>query len=604
MSMMHRPAKTSNRSAVPLFSLLLLLLVCIPNVVVPAHAASPDLKVDSIWLEEASAVGVPVAQVAPGDSFLIVATVKNTGDTAANGYYLDVYYDSDYGRGGPDNITAGEAQTWFVGPLTAQGDTHTTQWVMDPDNQIAETDESNNLKEFSFTIASVVVTTTTTTTSESTSSTSSTTSSQSAPPTLTLTPASGPAGTVVSASGSNYQGTACTLTVQPSGLFTSQTCTIAAGSLTGSFAVDASAPANIYAVSVQTDMGSTDSATATFTVTLTYSVTFYADPPSGQMLADGAPVADGTTVAAYSQGQRVHIVASAPSGYQFASWEASGVSVDSPSSPDTYMTVSSSGSVKAHFTPSMYTITFYADPASGTITADGATKTDGLTGSYASGARVHVVATPPSGYSFVDWTVSGVSVDNPSGSDTYMTVSGTGSLKARFGLSQVTVKSKSTLGAEFSGAKITVDRKYYMTPFSLTLQGKHSFTAPSSVTVSGVSYKFARWEDESGNTLSTRTSLSYTVQSSKTLYAVYSPPQYSVTVYGYDATTRKALSGATVYLDGNLVGTTSSRGYFVVEGVYPGAHTFTIRMSGYLDYTTTITVSRSTTLKAYVTRAS
>jgi hypothetical protein len=104
--------------------------------------------------------------------------------------------------------------------------------------------------------------------------------------------------------------------------------------------------------------------------------------------------------------------------------------------------------------------------------------------------------------------------------------------------------------------------------------------------------------------VSSRTSLSYTVQSSKTLYAVYSPPQYSVTVYGYDATTRKALSGATVYLDGNRVGTTSSRGYFVVEGVIPGAHTFTIRMSGYLDYTTTITVSRSTTLKAYVIRAS
>jgi len=496
--MTHRPTKTSNRYAVPLFSLLLLLLVCIPNVVVPAHAASPDLTVDSIWLEEASAVGVPVAQVAPGDSFLIVATVKNTGDTAANGYYLDVYYDSDYGRGGPDNIAAGEVQTWFVGPLTAQGGTHTTQWVMDPDNQVAETTESNNVKELSFT-----------------------TSSQSAPPTLTLTPASGPAGTVVSASGSNYQGTACALTAQPSDLFTSQMCTIAAGSLTGSFAVDASAPANTYVVGLQTDTGSTDFATATFIVT-----------------------------------------------------------------------------------PSMYTVIFYADPASGAITADEVTKTDGLTGAYASGARVHVVATPPGGYSFVDWTVSGVSVDNPSGSDTYMTVSGSGSLKARFGLPQVTVKSKSTLGTEFSGAKITVDKKYYMTPFSLMLQGKHSFTAPSSVTVSGVSYKFARWEDESGNTLSTRTSLSYTVQSSKTLYAVYSPPQYSVTVYGYDATTRKALSGASVYLDGNLVGTTGSRGYFVVEGVYPGAHTFTIRMNGYLDYTTTITVSRSTTLKAYVTRAS
>jgi hypothetical protein len=369
---------------------------------------------------------------------------------------------------------------------------------VDPDKQIMETDESNNLKEFSFT-----------------------TSSQSAPPTLTLTPASGPAGTVVSASGFNYQGTVCTLTSQPSGLFVSQTCTITAGSLTGSFAVDTSALANTYTVGLETDTGSTDFAIATFTVT-----------------------------------------------------------------------------------PSMYTITFYTDPASGTIAADGISKTNGLTGAYAPGARVHVVAIPPSGYSFVDWTVSGVSVDNPSVSDTYMNISGSGSLKARFGLPQFTVKSKSTLGAEFSGAKITVDKKYYVTPFSLALQGKHSFTAPSSVTVSGVSYKFARWEDELGNTLSAGTLLSYTVESSNTLFAVYNPPQYSVTVYGYDATTRKALSGASVYLDGNLVGTTSSRGYLVVKGVYAGLHTFTIRMSGYLDYTTTITVSRSTTLKAYVTHTS
>jgi hypothetical protein len=179
----------------------------------------------------------------------------------------------------------------------------------------------------------------------------------------------------------------------PSNLFISQTCTIAAGSLTGTFTVDASAPANTYTVTVQTDMGPVDSATSTFTVTPTYSVAYYADPPSGQILADGSSETDGTMVTGYSEGQRVHIVANGPSGYQFASWEASGVSIDNTSSPDTYMTVANSGSVKAHFTPIMYTITFYADPASGTITADGATKTSGVTSVYPSGAHVTGPAT-------------------------------------------------------------------------------------------------------------------------------------------------------------------------------------------------------------------
>ena len=600
----HRSVRALPRRgscAAPILSFLLLLLISIPNLTVPAYAGSPDLTVDNGRLEKFANPGQPVASMAPGEQFNIVASVKNIGDALASGYYLDVYYDSDYGREGPDNIAAGEVQIWYVGPLTAQDGSHTTKWIMDPDNQIAELNESNNQKELSFTIGSVTVTTTATITTESTSSA---TSSQSAPTTLTSAPTSGPAGTVVSVSGSNYQGATCSLVAEPSNLFTSQTCTIAAGSLTGSFTVDASAPASTYTVTAQSGMGSVDSATATFTVTPTYSVSFHADPSSGQIFVDGSSETDGTTVTGYSEGQRVHIVANGPNGYQFASWEASGVLIDNPSSPDTYMTVSSSVSVKAHFTPVMYAITFYADPASGTITADGATKTNGLAGAYVLGARVHVVANPPNGYSFASWETNGVSVDNPSSSDTYMTVSGSGSLKARFGLPQVAVKSKSTLGAEFSGARITVDKKYYSTPFSLTLQGKHTFTAPSKVTVNGVSYTFTRWEDESGKALSTTTSFSYTIQSSKTLYTIYSSPQYSITVYANDAESRKAISGASVYLDGNLVGTTDSRGSLVLKNIYPGVHALTIHKDGYVDYTTTINLSGSTTSRAYLGRVS
>lgn len=79
-----------------------------------------------------------------------------------------------------------------------------------------------------------------------------------------------------------------------------------------------------------------------------------------------------------------------------------------------------------------YTVTFYTDPTSGTITADGATKSNGATGTYSAGQRVHVVANPPSGYSFSSWEVSGISVDSTSSQDTYMTVSNNGWLKAHF----------------------------------------------------------------------------------------------------------------------------------------------------------------------------
>jgi len=146
------------RARVPLSSLCFLigLLIALSTLSFPVYADSSDLTVDSIWLERASAPGVPVAgtDLALNESFSIVASIKNLGQEAANGYYLDVYYDNDYGRGGPDNITAGEVQEWYVGPLTATAGTHTTQWVVDPDNQIAELDEQNNVKQYVFTVGS------------------------------------------------------------------------------------------------------------------------------------------------------------------------------------------------------------------------------------------------------------------------------------------------------------------------------------------------------------------------------------------------------------------------------------------------------------------
>jgi hypothetical protein len=87
-----------------------------------------------------------------------------------------------------------------------------------------------------------------------------------ATPTLTLSPVSGVVGTTVTASGGNYQGTACMLTALPSNLFTSQACTIIAGNLTGSFTVASGASAG-YTVYAQTNAGLGDSASALFSVT-------------------------------------------------------------------------------------------------------------------------------------------------------------------------------------------------------------------------------------------------------------------------------------------------------------------------------------------------
>jgi hypothetical protein len=96
-----------------------------------------------------------------------------------------------------------------------------------------------------------------------------------------LTPASGIVGTHVIASGSNFLGTTCTLDVIPAGLFTSQTCSISGGTLSGDFTVASSASAGtIYAVTVTTNEGETKA--ASFTVPSPSVPTFTLNPTSGQ----------------------------------------------------------------------------------------------------------------------------------------------------------------------------------------------------------------------------------------------------------------------------------------------------------------------------------
>jgi len=158
-----------------------------------------------------------------------------------------------------------------------------------------------------------------------------------------------------------------------------------------------------------------------------------------------------------------------------------------------------------------------------------------------------------------------------------------------------TVISRTVLGAEFSGLKVRVDEyRYYYTPFSLPLQGMHTFTAPGTATVNGLTYSFLRWEDQRGGVLSTQTSI-VTFPAGKTYYAVYEPPSYTLTLYVKNARTGKAVAGASVYLDSTLAGTTNSRGVVVIKKVPAGWHYLGVtKYSGYLPYWATVYISAST----------
>jgi hypothetical protein len=163
-----------------------------------------------------------------------------------------------------------------------------------------------------------------------------------------------------------------------------------------------------------------------------------------------------------------------------------------------------------------------------------------------------------------------------------------------------TVISKTILGAQFPGLEVYVDRRYYATPFSLPLQGMHTFIAPSTVTIDGLTYSFLRWEDEWGRVLSAgRSMTSYTL--GRTFYVVYQPPSYTLRVYVKDARTGRPVAGASVYLDSDIAGTTDSRGVVVIQKVLAGWHHLGVtKYAGYLPYWATVFISAST-LTAYLT---
>jgi C1A family cysteine protease len=178
----------------------------------------------------------------------------------------------------------------------------------------------------------------------------------------------------------------------------------------------------------------------------------------------------------------------------------------------------------ASFQAAINTVTFYTDPSSvGSISADGAAKTNGATSAYRSSTRVHIVATPATGYIFLNWETNGISVDNQFSQDTYMTVSGNGWLEAHFtNVYQITITSEPT-----GSGYVTVDGNAITTPQTfIWIQGStHTLVANSPVSGgTGIQYVWLSWSDSGSQ------SHTITVPSSPATYTATFKKQYMLTL--------------------------------------------------------------------------
>jgi len=115
-------------------------------------------------------------------------------------------------------------------------------------------------------------------------------------------------------------------------------------------------------------------------------------------------VVNGSGSGSYIAGTKVNIAANTVAGESFVNW--TGATVNSPSSPSTYLTMPAANTtVTANYTAATYTLTVVNGSGSG---------------SYAAGTKVNIAANTLAGESFVNWT--GATVNSPNSSSTYLTM--------------------------------------------------------------------------------------------------------------------------------------------------------------------------------------
>jgi Divergent InlB B-repeat domain/Alpha-L-arabinofuranosidase B, catalytic len=195
------------------------------------------------------------------------------------------------------------------------------------------------------------------------------------------------------------------------------------------------------------------------------------------------------------------VTATPNSGYSFVNWTANG-SVVITSASYTF-TLNGNVTLVANFTPvvsTQYTIAVNASPsADGTVSGGG---------TFASGSSDTVIATPNSGYSFVNWTANG-SVVSTSASYTF-TLNGNVTPVANFtpvAPSQYTIAVSASPSADG------------------TVSGGGTFAAGSSDTVTATpnsGYSFVNWT-ANGSVVSTSASYTFTLNGNVTLVANFTP---------------------------------------------------------------------------------
>jgi hypothetical protein len=267
----------------------------------------------------------------------------------------------------------------------------------------------------------------------------------------------------------------------------------------------------------------------TITMNGNYSITanFAALPPGQYSLtissgAGGSVTTPGEGTFTYGSGTVVNLVATPAGAYEFVNWTGHVGTIANVTAASTTITMNGSYSITANFyagPPVPYNLTI-SSSAGGSVTTPG----EGTFG-YGSGMVVNLVATPASGYQFVNWTGNVGTIANVNAASTTITMNSNYSITANFALippGQYSLTISSTAGGWVS------------TP------GEGTFTYNAGTVVNLVAtplggYRFVNWTAPAGSfTSANSASTTFTMPAQAVTvtanFEVIPPSQYSLTI--------------------------------------------------------------------------
>jgi uncharacterized repeat protein (TIGR02543 family) len=277
---------------------------------------------------------------------------------------------------------------------------------------------------------------------------------------------------------------------------------------------------------VSTSASYTFTASANRTLVANFSLLSYTITTSSSPTAGGSTSGGGT----YNYGTSATVSATPATGYQFVNWTEGGTAVSTSASYT--FTVSANRTLLANFSLINYTVSTSSSPTAGGTTSGA--------GSYSYGSLATVIATPATGYLFVNWTEGGTIVST---NVSYaFTVTGNRTIVANFSLITYTVSTSSspTAGGTTSGG------------------GTYNPNTSATVTATPASgYQFLNWT-EGGTAVSTNASYTFLVYANRTLVASFQSISYltinTLSSPGSGGTT----TGAGTYTSGSIISVTAT----------------------------------------------